>query len=278
MDKIVEYSKSRPKVLHMLSGGRDSFLAACLLIEQGYELQMITFDNGCTDEIERVKQVADWIIERYPNKNVTYLPVTKTAMLLHEYMSAEWYRKSEERMEKFPELQTYQAHCLSCRTAMYVHAIAYCKAKNIKFLSEGARKQQGFFVELPPMIERYKELCSTYGIELLLPVYDLDSDQRRKRLLSDRGLSTKTLEPQCYLGCPLKEPLTECEQRDLGRYYDLELKPSLEEDINGLIGVKKNIEFPDNEYLSSKPSSEKQPSAMPDGGHEERLKVIYDAK
>lgn len=239
MGKVDIYNKNKRKVLHMLSGGRDSFLSACLLIEQGYEVQMVTFDNGHMDSIERVEQVVDWIFERYPNENIKYLKPMKTAMTLHCYMCSEWYRKAKDRIKNYPELQTYQVHCLTCKTAMYVHAIAYCKAHGIKYISEGARKQQGFFVELSEMQERYERLCQKNGIQLLWPVYELDSDLKRKRQLLDRGLSTKTLEPQCYLGCPLKGALSNEERRDLAKYFDIELMPLLMDDINDLTQSKR---------------------------------------
>lgn len=244
MEKISPFPTENRRVLHMLSGGRDSLLAAALLVEQGYKLELITFDNGHIDGIERVSAVADCLKVRYPEGTVTYLKPTKIGMTFHRYMMKEWYRKSRERDELFPELQSYQAHCLSCRTSMYVHAIAYCVAHNIPFLSEGAREQQGFFVELPEMKERYEQLCKTYGIQLLWPVYKLASDMERKRFLDERELQTKTWEPQCYLGCPLRAPLTTEERRDLSRYYDIELLPQLQKDIESLIPVKRSVMAP----------------------------------
>lgn len=241
MKKITHFPTENRRVLHMLSGGRDSFLAAALLVEQGYKVEMITFDNGHIDGINRASTVAANLKEHYPEGKITYIKPVKTGMTFHSYMMKDWYRKSKEREELFPELQSYQAHCLSCRTAMYIHAIAYCIANDIPYLSEGARKNQGFFVELPEMKERYERLCSQNGIQLLWPVYDLESDMDRKRFLDDRGLPTKTLEPQCYLGCPLHTPLTAEERRDLSRYYDIDLLPQLQKDIETLIPVKKSL-------------------------------------
>ena len=106
---------------------------------------------------------------------------------------------------------------------MYLYALYYCKNNGISYLAEGARESQGFSIELPEMRDRLTNLCSNNGIELLLPVYDLNSDQRRKRMLADRGVTTKTLEPQCNLGCPMPSPLTNEERRDLAAYYDNEL-------------------------------------------------------
>lgn len=244
MKKNALFSKEDRRTLLMLSGGRDSFLSAALLLDQGYILEMVTFDSGHIDNIERVSEVASWLKERYSDDRVHYLKPVKTGMTLLHYMMKDWYRKSAEREKLFPELQSYQAHCLSCKTAMYVHAISYCVAHKIPFLAEGARKQQGFFVELPEMKERYEKLCAENGIKLLWPVYELESDLERKRFLNDRNLSTKTLEPQCYLGCPLRGPLTSEERRDLSHYYDVDLYPRLQEDIDRLVPVKKSLISP----------------------------------
>ena len=143
---------------------------------------------------------------------------------------------------------------------MYVHAIAYCVAHDIPFLSEGARKQQGFFVELPEMKERYEQLCQDNGIKLLWPVYELESDMERKRLLERRRLKTKTTEPQCYLGCPLKGPLTDEERRDLSRYYDIDLLPQLQKDIDSLIPAKKSIVRPVADILVE--TADQKPEAV----------------
>ena len=47
MEYLEEITQHDDTVLLMLSGGRDSFLAACRLIEEGWHVHMITYDNGC---------------------------------------------------------------------------------------------------------------------------------------------------------------------------------------------------------------------------------------
>ncbi len=37
---------SKKEVLTLFSGGKDSFLATCLLIEEGFKVYMVTFENG----------------------------------------------------------------------------------------------------------------------------------------------------------------------------------------------------------------------------------------
>ena len=110
---------------------------------------------------------------------------------------------------------------------MYLVAIAYCKAMGIGYISEGARKQQGFFVELDDMKNRYEKLCMENDIQLIWPVYELESDTERKIELGRRGLLTKTLEPQCHIGRPQLHKLDEKEKESLSRYYDAEIEPHL---------------------------------------------------
>lgn len=88
---------------------------------------------------------------------------------------------------------------------MYIYSIAICKKLGIKRISDGARHDQGFVIELEPMLERFKKLLNDYELELLLPVIDMDSDWKRKNELLIHGFVPKTLEPQCLLGVPLKE-------------------------------------------------------------------------
>lgn len=72
MEKNIDKS-GKPKVLLMFSGGRDSYLAACKLIEQGYYVYMITFDNGCTSNLKAVKKVAKTIVDKYGMSQAEYV-------------------------------------------------------------------------------------------------------------------------------------------------------------------------------------------------------------
>jgi predicted subunit of tRNA(5-methylaminomethyl-2-thiouridylate) methyltransferase len=46
------------KVLLFFSGGNDSTLSALKLVFQGYDVQLITFDNGCEEGIENIRNRA----------------------------------------------------------------------------------------------------------------------------------------------------------------------------------------------------------------------------
>lgn len=224
-DEIVQKGKN---VLLMLSGGRDSFLSACRLIEQGYCVWMVTYDNGCMSNIAAVQEVANRIIKKYGASRAFYVGVRSVASSLFQFQETFLYQVIGESSKKYPNLRPAQLPCLACHTGMYLESIVYCKTHDIYYIAEGARESQKFFVELPEMIERYKVLTQQYGIELLLPVYKLEDNWERKLELSDRGYIPKTLEPQCWVGCPLRETLNSSEIDSLSKYYDIEMKPKLQ--------------------------------------------------
>ena len=227
------------RVLVLLSGGRDSLLSVCLCIEQGYHIVPAICNNGHIEGIDRAQFAVGCLQKRYGMEIVDNLTYFNTGMTFYTYMQQEWYRKSDDRLRKYPELQTYQAHCLACKSAMYVHAIAFCKANNIGTIADGMRENQGFFVDMPEMKSNFGNLCSDNGVHLITPVYELSSDLERKRRLCDRGLTTKTLEPQCFLGCPLMQSLSFEERKSLSSFYANEIAPWLQKDINELLLSKR---------------------------------------
>lgn len=113
-------------------------------------------------------------------------------------------QKPSEIIEKYGEITFSQFNCLTCRVSMYIYSIAICNNWGITKISDGARHDQGFVIELEPMLERFKRLLNIYELELLLPVIDMNSDWKRKNELLIHGFVPKTLEPQCLLGVPLK--------------------------------------------------------------------------
>ena len=121
---------------------------------------------------------------------------------------------------------------------MYAHAIVFCRAASVGYLIDGMRESQGFFVDLPEMHGRFSSLCVENGVELLTPVYGLTSDWKRKRMLCDRGMPTKTLEPQCFLGCPLHGGLSDAARGSLAAFFDDEILAAVRADISDLAASK----------------------------------------
>ena len=224
----------RTDALVLLSGGRDSLLSACIAIEQGHRIIPAVCDTGHIEGVDRVNFSVDALRERYGSEAVGSLVKIHTGMTLLSYMRPTWQGRLEDLWQLYPKLQMYQAHCLACKTAMYAHAVAYCMVNGIHYLVDGMREEQGFFVEQDEMRARFEELCAVYGITLITPVLELSSDLERKQLLCSRGMPTKTLEPQCFLGCPLTGPLTKEEKKSLSDFYDMELRDLVRKDAVAL--------------------------------------------
>lgn len=229
-------------VLLMLSGGRDSFLAACRLLddpEKCEKLYMVTYDNGCMCEVDRVKSVADRIIACYGADRAAYLGVYSTAGIAREFLHPYFNMTPEEQKERFQGMTPSQFHCLVCKTAMYIHSIWMCKRYGIPCIAEGGRKSQQFVIELEGMVKnRYPELVESAGLKLLLPVYDLgkdwtpdgdfNADWERDNELLMRGFRPKCDEAKCLIGVPVNGSIDQGVIDGVHAYYDEVILPRIE--------------------------------------------------
>lgn len=233
----MEHSKD---VLLLFSGGKDSFLSACNLIEEGYKVHMVTFENGTGLGSENVEHGAQRIIEHYGEDKAVFLGAHCTAGIWREFFLPYLNMKPSEVLKEYGELTVSQFNCLTCRSAMYVWSIIKARETGIGYIADGARKDQGFVIELPCMIEKFRSFMSEFSIELLLPVWDLNSNWKQKNLLLRRGFIPKTLESQCLLGAPLpgdKEPEEEI-QEAVGKYFDKIVLPRARDVISSELKLK----------------------------------------
>lgn len=231
----------KERAIVLLSGGRDSFLGSCILIEEGYKIYMVTFENGAGLQAHNAEHAAKRIIEKYGTDKAEFLGVQCIASFWREFFLPYYNMKPSEIIREFGELTISQFHCLSCRMSMYIWSIIKAKQTNIKYIAEGARKDQGFVVELPIFMEKLRNFLNEYDVSLLLPVYELDSNYKMKNELLIRGFVPKTLEPQCLIGVPLPEGKTPDEdiQKAAIKYLDKIIIPRarqlIEENLKAFI-------------------------------------------
>ena len=81
-------------------------------------------------------------------------------------------------------------------------------------------------LEQLPITNRLKELASSQGIKLLLPVLYVDDDQKEIEELLANGHSSKTWESKCLIGKPAKDKTDE-DKIAIIDYYDSVLKPNV---------------------------------------------------
>lgn len=214
----------------MLSGGRDSFISACRLLESDDNciIKMVTYDNGCSTHSSDAKGVANRIIERYGANRAEYLGVFPIIGIMREFFFPYFNMKPEEQAAEFQGMTPSQFHCLICRTSMYIASIYLAKKQQASVIAEGGREVQGFVIELPEMINKLTELVEKAGLKLELPVYDMKDDWERDNELIRRGFVSKSFEPKCLIGCPIRGSVDQDVIAGVISYFDKIIIPTID--------------------------------------------------
>lgn len=236
-------------IILMLSGGRDSFLAACRLLESDkkFHLKMVTYDNGCSYRSGDAKTVADRIISKYGTERAEYLGIYKIGSVIREFFSPYFNMKPSEQCSKFQGMTPSQFHCLICRTSMYIYSIWLAMLNDAVYIAEGGREDQEFVIELSGMAkERFPKLVESVGLKLLLPVYDLADDWVRDNELIARGYLCKSLEPKCLIGFPVDGSVDQSVIDGVHSYYDKVILPRIQQ--RGLLTKEKALIYIGNGY------------------------------
>ena len=213
------------QALILFSGGLDSLLTSCKMIENGYQVTLVHYDNGSSSGCETVVETAKRLVRRYGENKVKFWGYGLTVGYFKALRDEIYSLEIQEIIKKYPYFNLSQFNCLACRSAMYIYTILLCKKLNIKVVAEGARISQLFAIEQPSMLEEYRSLLQEYGIELVTPLLELESDYDRKIELLIRGINPTVIEPQCHFGVPMKKPLTKEEELEVSHLYQEELKP-----------------------------------------------------
>ena len=223
---------SSSSVILMLSGGRDSFLAACRLLEsvEHYQVKMVTFDNGCSCQSSNAEDVAERIIKKYGADRCEYLGVINICGIWREFFLPYLNMKPVDQQKSFSGMTPSQFNCLTCRTSMYVAAILLAQREKAMYIAEGAREDQQFVIELPGMaLERYPRLVESVGLKFILPVYKMKDDWLRDNELLRRGFISKSKEPKCLLGVPIRGSVDQSVIDGVHLYYDNVILPKIQE-------------------------------------------------
>lgn len=193
------------QALILFSGGKDSFLATLLMIEKGYKVNLVTYENSCGLMTKNSLHGAKRILKKYGDEKVNIIGIQKIEAIFREFLYPYYNLTTSEILKEYGEVPISQFNCLSCRVAMYVMSIILCKKYNINTVVDGARKSQLFAIEQPEVLSKFKDLFNSYGLDILFPLEDIEDNYEIKNELLIRGFVPKTLESQCLLGMPLKD-------------------------------------------------------------------------
>lgn len=188
----------------LFSGGKDSFLSTLKILEQGYTVNLITYENGCGLHSKNVNYNINKLVKKYGSNKVKFLGIKNTSAIWREFLFLYYNLLPSKIIEKYGEIPISQFNCLSCRLAMYVVTIIEAKKNNINIVVDGARKSQLFAIEQDEMIECFKQLFKMYNIKIFYPLLEETKDFNIKNEILVRGFVPKTLEPQCLIGMPIE--------------------------------------------------------------------------
>ena len=211
--------------LLLYSGGKDSTLAAIRLYRSGYNVHFIHFDNG--HMLDQDKPYLTFL-ETFNKDKDYYFDYSLSSVDIKDLFD-EYYNEWSSKISYDKELDS-EIRCLSCRMAMYTKVIQIAKERGYKYIAEGARISQKFMLEQLPITQRLKDLASSHGIKLLLPVLYVDDDQKEIEELLENGHSSKTWESKCLIGRPVKDKTEEDEQIIID-YYDKIIEPNVQKKL-----------------------------------------------
>ena len=192
------------KAFILFSGGKDSLVVTLRLIENGYKVYLVTFENGCGLKAENVNHTIERLIKKYDNKKIENIGIKNISGLFREFIYPFYNYTSTYIKKEFGDISISQFNCLSCRLSMYITSIILCKQYHIGELYDGTRRSQLFAIEQIEMLKKFQELFQENDIKIEYPLKDEEEDWNIKNELLARGIVPKTLEPQCLLGVPLK--------------------------------------------------------------------------
>jgi len=195
--------KKKNEAIVLFSGGKDSFLTTCMLIEKGYKVNMVNFKTVASIGDSNVSIGAKRIIEKYGTEKVKFLGIFSIVGIWRELVLPFLNMTQEQILQEYGNITYSQFNCLTCRSAMYIWCAIKAKKINVSCIADGARKIQGFVIELPIMVNVFEKFFKNLNIEFICPILNLKSDWTLKNMLLARGFVPKTSEGQCLLGAPL---------------------------------------------------------------------------
>jgi len=218
------------KVLLMFSGGKDTMLSACLLAESNYDVLLITYDNGAEKGLEI--SFENFLQLKRIYKNIHHLGIKDISRTWKQFLRPFLLGKLKTN------LLPMEYFCITCRLSMYVHSTALAVSRRINYIAEGARRSQLFPEQHPSVLKRFRELAEYFDLEVLLPVYDMKSEEVKEELLM-RNITPRIMEPYCIFSMPLYTyRISEGSLEELTRLLDEILMPKAKYLIGELIEKK----------------------------------------
>ena len=172
----------------LFSGGLDSSLAACFMLEKNYDIDLLHFDQGAliTNNLYSIR--AEELKKAYPKRNINLFNINVSGIFRKIALVS-----IEQDILKYK----HSLICLGCKISMHLQTIIYCHENNISVVADGsAARQKRYAEQSPSSINYLRSLYSKYKIQYLTPIYDLEKSDIKYNLF-DRGITIQPLEDTC---------------------------------------------------------------------------------
>lgn len=172
----------------LFSGGLDSSLTVCSMIEQGYQTELLHFDQGAL--------LSNNLISiRYNELKNVYNECVRG---LHSFNISGLFRRiALTSLENDIKKYNVSLICVGCKLAMHIQAIIFCKRSEINCIADGSTERQKRYAEQRIVALKFiQELYNDYGISYVNPIYKMEKKEIKYGLF-DRGLTIQPLEDTC---------------------------------------------------------------------------------
>ncbi len=165
----------------LFSGGSDSTLAAALMLDEGRDVTLLTFDPGFVLFIDNSRKNAQRLQEIYPDRRIEHEIIDNKAAT-HRLL---WSRMGQD-LRDFG-FNNNVLICLGCRMAMHARAVSHMLEHGIPYLVDGSIADQSTVPEqLPSVLERHREFYRReFGIHHRSPIYE---ESRSDNRLAEKGM------------------------------------------------------------------------------------------
>lgn len=219
----------RKEVVLLYSGGRDSMLSAVRLVRDGYNVHIITCQNGHIENIENARYSAQKLEDKYPGR-IFVEPMIDITATMYDYLNFFARNKSIG-------IDLSQCICLSCRSAMLAGAIIYCKQNDVYMIATGDKDVDLYLFNCSKLKEAFTKLLEEFNIEFIHPVEYVCSNHERIVELSKNGIFPKVLEPKYWIGFEPDRSISPGEEDVALEYFYGYIEPAIKKDIKNAKGV-----------------------------------------
>jgi hypothetical protein len=159
----------------LFSGGTDSTLAACQMLDEFEKVTLLTFDPGFVFFLQNTRVHAKKMQDHYGAERV-----------VHEIIDIRRWIGSVLGQDLPGDMREYGFNmttlvCLGCRLSMHAAAIDWCLRQGVPYLADGSiRGQSSVPEQMETVIRRNRRFyAEVYGIHHFSPIYEETMSDRK---------------------------------------------------------------------------------------------------